>query len=335
MRTFLASVALTVSVGTSGMAHAADCSALQIRNSVKMEPIARYGLMVVPITLNGVEKKFLFDTGGGLNSISRAAMQELKLPEYHSNIRASDLYGEDSDTFIQVHEVIFGAAKTSGIQLQVMGNFGFKDGNAPFDGILATGYFNHDDVDLDFGAERVNFFSTDHCEGKVVYWPHQVLSVVSVKLEQGHIDLPVTLDGHPLHALVDTGATRTTLNLTRAEQKLDFSPSASAPPGRLKDNPDAQQYPRRFAELSFEGVTVANPLIVVQPLQSGGSDNRATLGSRAEHMDDEGNRLSPDMIIGMDVLRHLHLYLATEEEKLYITEAGTGESVLFKTAAPH
>jgi predicted aspartyl protease len=335
MRIFLASVALTVSVGISGMAYAADCSALQIRNTVKMEPIARYGLMVVPITLNGVEKKFLFDTGGGLNSISRATVQELKLPEYHSNVRVSDLYGEDSDTFVQIHDVSFGAAKTSGVQLQVMGNFGFKDGNAPFDGILATGYFNHDDVDLDFGAERVNFFSTDHCEGKVVYWPHQVLSVVTVKLEQGHIDLPVTLDGHPLHALIDTGATRTTLNLARAEEKLGFSPNSSSPPGAFKDAPNAQIYPRRFGALSFEGVTVANPVIIVQPLQSGGSDNRAALGSRAEHMDDETNRLSPDMIVGMDVLRRLHLYLATDEEKLYITEAGTGESVLFKAAAPH
>jgi hypothetical protein len=41
------------------------------------------------------------------------------------------------------------------------------------------------------------------------------------------------------------------------------------------------------------------------------------------------------MIVGMDVLRRLHLYLATDEEKLYVTEAGTGESVLFKAAAPH
>jgi hypothetical protein len=289
--------------------------------------------MVVPITLNGVEKKFLFDTGGGLNSVSRAVVQELKLPEYHSNHRASDLYGEDSDTFVQIHDVMLGAAKTSGVQLQVMGDFGFKDGNAPFDGIVSTGYFNRDDVDLDFGAERVNFFSTDHCEGKVVYWPHQVLSVVPVTLEQGHIDLPVTLDGHALRALIDTGATRTVLNLPRAEQKLNFSPDTPPPAGTPKDDPAQQRYIRRFSSLSFDGLTVANPLIVVTPLQFGGSDNRATLASRAEHLDDETNRLSPDMIIGMDVLRRLHIYIATGEQKLYVTEATPGESVLFKAGA--
>ena len=54
--------------------------------------------------------------------------------------------------------------------------------------------------------------------------------------------------------------------------------------------------------------------------------------SRAQRKDDLSNRLSPDMLIGMDILRHLHMYLAVNEEKLYVTEAGSGESVLFKTA---
>jgi predicted aspartyl protease len=334
MRATLAAAALTVSMGLSGMAQAAGCSPLQIKNTVKMEPIARMGLMVVPITLNGVEKKFLFDTGGALNVISRATAQDLKLPEFHSNYRLSDLYGEDSESFAQVRDVTFGAAKTSGVQFQVLGNFGFKDGNAPFDGVLGTGYFTHDDIDLDFGAERVNFFSSDHCQGKVVYWPHQVLSVVPVRLEQGHINLPVTLDGHPLRAMIDTGATRTVLTLSRAQEKLNFAPNTAAPPEPFKDDPDARRYPRRFSALSFEGVTVANPVIIIQPLQAGGNDNSARLGSRAEHMDDETNRLSPDMIIGMDVLGHLHIYLAINEQKLYVTEATAGESVLFKSGAP-
>jgi hypothetical protein len=34
----------------------------------------------------------------------------------------------------------------------------------------------------------------------------------------------------------------------------------------------------------------------------------------------------------MDVLRQLHVYIAADEEKLYLTEAGTGESVLLKGA---
>jgi predicted aspartyl protease len=335
MRFATALAMLAVSAGT---ASAADCSALQIRNSVKMEPVAHYGVMVVPITLNGVEKKFLFDTGGGLNAIFRDAVRELKLVEYHSNYHISDLYGGDSDSFVQVRDVELGAAKTSTVQLQVMDD----PGAAPFDGILSTGFFLHDDIDLDFGAERVNFFSTDHCEGRVVYWPHQVLSVVPVKLENGHIDITVSLDGHPLTAMIDTGATRTTLNLDRAVRKIGFSPDSPAPdntppnarPNAPKDDPEHQSYYRRFSTLSLDGVTVQNPLVHIRPLAFGGSDNSMTLGSRAEHKDDEANRLSTDMIVGMDVLRHLHIYIAMKEEKLYVTESTPGESVLFPHSGP-
>ena len=142
------------------------------------------------------------------------------------------------------------------------------------------------------------------------------------------------VSSHPLRAILDTGSTRTNLNIVRAQEKLGFSPDAPTPPDTPKSDPDNKIYPRRFSTLSFEGVTVSNPLVVIRPLQFGGNKEEDTvLGSRAQHRDDQVNRLSPDMIIGMDILRHLHIYIATEEQKLYITEAGTGESPLFKSAA--
>ena len=100
-----------------------------------------------------------------------------------------------------------------------------------------------------------------------------------------------------------------------------------------KGDPGNKVYPRRFSTLSFEGVTVSNPLVIIRPLQFGGKNDDMVPGSRAEHKDDQANRLSPDMIIRMDILRHLHIYIATNEQKLYITEVGTGESPLFKSAA--
>ncbi len=326
-------LALTLLLGLTGTAYAADCSPLQIENSIKMVPLNRSSRFLVPITLNGVEKKFLFDTAGALSTISQSTVKELNLPAYHSRYRLSNTRGQDSWDFVQIHEVRFGNAKNNGVQLQIVGDFGPQGGQEPYDGIVSTGVFAHDDFDLDFGAGRVNFFSTDHCDGRVVYWPHQVLAVVPMIMEQGHINVQITLDGHPLRAILDTGSTRTNLNIVRAQEKLGFSPTAPTPPGTPKGDPDKNIYPRRFSTLSFEGVTVSNPLVVIRPLQFGGSGNDAVIGSRAEHKDDQVNRLSADMIIGMDILRHLHIYIATNEQKLYITEAGTGESPLFKPAA--
>ena len=321
MRAILLGVALASML--TAPAVAADCSPLQLKNTIKLEPAAG-GMMLVPITLNGVEKKFLLDTGGGLNSVSGQVVQELKLVEYHSRYRTVDLHGNASDSFVQVETVILGRSQGGGIQFQVAPNL-------PFDGILSTGIFLQDDVDIDFGANRLNIFSTDHCSGRVVYWPHAALSVVPVSLERGHIDVPVSLDGHILTAMLDTGSSLTELDLDRAQRKLRFSPEAPPPAGNPPDNPQRQIYPRRFATLAINGITVANPLVLIKPLTfSGGKNNPLKLGSRAQHFDDEVNRLKPDMIIGMDILHHLHLYLATDEERLYVTEAIEGESVLFK-----
>lgn len=319
-------ILLTVlfTIGFSGAANAADCSALHIKNSIKIEPVRQYGLALIPITLNGVEKKFLLDTGGGLNSVSRETAQELKLPELPSRYRTVDLYGNASQSYVRVHDVVLGNANAGGAEFQVYSNPDLA-ARLPFDGIFSTGRFLHDDIELDFGSERLNIFSTDHCDGRVVYWPHDATAVVPIDMTRSHLEIPVMLDGHPMVAILDTGATRTVLNLDRAVRKLNFSPDASIAPNSLKDDPEGKIYPRRFSSLSFEGVAIGNPVVVIRPMQFGGgknSDNRTTLGSRAEHLDDQANRLSPDMIIGMDVLRHLHMYLAVEERKLYITAAG-------------
>ena len=327
-------LALTLLLGLTGTAYAADCSPLQIENSIKMVPLNRSSRFLVPITLNGVEKKFLFDTAGALSTISQSTVKELNLPAYHSRYRLSNTRGQDSWDFVQIHEVRFGNAKNNGVQLQIVGDFGPQGGPEPYDGTLASGVFLHDDFDLDFGAERLNFFSPDHCDGKVVYWPHEVLSVIPIKEEQGHLDIPVTLDGLPMRAVINTAAPNTSLRLNRAREILNFSPDAPTTGNAPKDNPERQIYPRRFASLSFDGVTVQNPLIIIQPLEYGGGKSDDTVvGSRAEHKDDQLNRLSADMVIGMDILRHLHIYVASRESKLYVTEATPGESVLFKPAA--
>ena len=88
-------LAVLLTLGLAGAAHAADCSPLQIENTVKMLPLDRANQILVPITLNGVERKFLFDTGGAFSAISQAAVKELGIPQYHSNYRTSDLYGEE------------------------------------------------------------------------------------------------------------------------------------------------------------------------------------------------------------------------------------------------
>jgi len=164
---------------------------------------------------------------------------------------------------------------------------------------------------------RLNFFSADHCPGDVVYWPHQALAVVPVTLAGGHFEVATMLDGHPLTAVIDTGSPWTILDITWAKENLGFSPDiGAASSGIPKDEPDKKIYFRKYSALTFPGITIAKPLVVVRSLQFG------------EGNDPVGR--APDMIVGMEVLRHLHLYYAAAEQKLYITPAAADSASLPK-----
>ena len=49
------------------------------------------------------------------------------------------------------------------------------------------------------------------------------------------------------------------------------------------------------------------------------ADHGLQTGSNIKRVSDD--LTLPEVIVGMDVLRHLHIYLANAEHKLYITEA--------------
>ena len=309
-RSILAYVVLACCLASR--AKAEECAAPRLENTVPMETIGDSGEVVVPITLNGVEKKFLFDTGGGaMNYIKPAVALSLGLFKT-DNFPALDLAGNKSYKIAGARSVKFGAIASRDVVLFQMVP------ELAFDGILSAGTMTGNDLDIEFGAMRLNFFSADHCAGDVVYWPHQALAVVPVTLAGGHFEIGVTLDGHALTAVIDTGSPWTILDAGWAKENLGFSPDAP-PSGIPKDRPGEQIYFRRYSALAFPGITVANPLVVVRSVQFGDGGGRAGP--------------APDMIIGMEVLRHLHLYYAAGEQKFYITPATAGASVLPKPIA--
>jgi len=119
----------------------------------------------------------------------------------------------------------------------------------------------------------------------------------------------------------------------------DFAKSFSITPGSpdapldeelTKDN-GLKTYKHAFSSIAFEGLTVTNPKISVVVDRMAKS---LTTNSIRGSLQDPYSRASDPFIIGMNVLKKLHVYVAYGEKKLYITPAGTGESVLFKTAAP-
>ncbi len=299
-------------------AQAADCSALRLTNSIIMNPIQDAEPLRIPATVGGISKSLVFDLNGHLNFISRDTVRDLSLNELSSRFRLGSL-SAPAATYVTVPQVVFGNAQANNMQFIVADKPDPKI-NLPYVDLVSRDIFGGNDVDLDFGARRLNFFSPDHCEGKVVYWPHQALAIVPMTLEGGTIVVPVTLDGHSLRAIISTSVGQSTMNIEKAERQLGYAPD---PPNPKIPRSRTTSYPMRFSTLTFDGITVANPLLQMRLFRPGIEDPEGKFPT----FDYQALR-SPDMIIGMDILRHLHVFIAFDEHKLYITEAGSAQSAL-------
>ena len=284
---------------------AADCS-LKLVNTIPVK--VHEGLRpLVPVTINGTPKQFLLDTGGAKTQISAEAADELKLPISGGNFKMLDLYGNASNRVASVENFGLGRLIDRNTRLPIMT---FRD-NELFSGLLAPDYMGRFDVELDFASGKMNYFSPDHCPGKVVYWPAAAIAAVPMQFLDSHLVVDVSLDGHSFKAIVDTGATDTTLSMAEAKRVFDITPD---------DRNKAFEH--IFKKLSFEGLEVANPHVIVIPDKVGSNDpnNGFITGTRTRRVDDRDSS-DPAMLIGMNILSKLHLYIAFAENKIYITPA--------------
>ncbi len=280
--------------------------------------------MLVPVTIGDAQRLLLFDTGGAISGLTQQTAQELHLPTFDSRVRLIGVNGAVSARYTIIPSVRVGSVESQSTQYMILPNnmpAGIAGSLAPAPGV---------DIELDFAGRKLSFFTTDHCEGKVVYWPATAVAVVPMRIAADglgprateHIIVPVTLDGKKLDAMIDTGAIGNVLNMRVATDR--FSVDVKAPDvqqiGQFDKNPSAKIYRKTFATLSFGGVTVINPVMDLLPdrMTRALGDERQT-GSLIRPPD----RGLPDLILGMPVLGKLHMYIAYRERKVYIT-AGSG-----------
>jgi hypothetical protein len=283
----------------SGVARAQDCQTAKVIGSVKMIPMERHLRELVPISVNGVEKKFILDTGGYLTQLSFTSATDMKLFQYVGP-ELSDMYGHRRGREVVAEDFQIGNLRASKVGISVQPDQKFAD-KSKADGLLAPDFMYAYDVDMDFGSDTLTFLSQDHCPGAVVVGD-AVVTEVPFKIVDGHIGISVLVDGKPLQAIMDTGSTSTMIDWGIASQQFQVPP---APPPKYVDSErygwKAAVLPPtsyKFSNLSFGGVSINSPTLALGAL----------------------NQKRP-VVLGMDMMRHLQIYMAFKERKLYISAA--------------
>lgn len=269
---------------------------------------------IVPLKINGTDLHFVFDTGGATTSISKNMAEQLKLRTVPSTLEMTTVSGNSAADTALIDEFELGRLHGKNLKFPVT--------PIGFDGLLALNFMLPYDVDVDFGTDKLNFFSQDHCPGGVQYWKANAVAVIPFSVAEGHIYLPVNVDGQSVSAELDTGSTDTVMRMDIARQRYELNLGDDATPER-KRQPDADPkapkfYTHTFKSLAFGAIQVNNPHMGIMEDVWKRDESGQQLINRARSSKDRVNLL-PELLLGMNVMRKLHLYFAFAEKKIYIS----------------
>jgi hypothetical protein len=305
-------------------ARADECGPLKQVMSLDLNVLPS-GLSTVPVTINGSARQMLFDTGGGISTLTRGAVNSLGLHPATTRATLLDARGNASQGYVTVDSFVMGGVQAKNLTLMIAPQA--RNGNSTVDGILAGDIMIAYDEEMDFANRKVLYFLPDHCAGHVVHWTSTPAEVIPFRralpgsrdINDTHIRFHVMLDGKDMLADLDTGSARTTISAKVADALFNVNENTpnTMPLGEL-DGRKVVGYV--FKTITFGNVTVNNPRLVVLPDVIGLNDanNNVRAFGRVKRADDD---LEPDMSIGMDVIRKLHIYVATKETNLYVTAA--------------
>jgi len=279
-----------------------DCR-LQIAASLPMsfEP---GGHVAVMGAIGSRTLKLLVDTGGFM-MIREGVATELGIPfDLMKHWERASIFGG-----IKLHRTAvikgfrLGNLRADGVTFFLFPDDEGKDHGMP-DGILGANVLATYDVDFDFGHGKLNLFLPHRCPGQAVYWTQNedLIAKVPMDLNGGQIRVPVTIEGKEVKAILDTGAADTVMDLETFMPEFGLKPDS---PGMQRVGAADDPHPRylyTFKTLSFGGVTVNNAKVLF-------------VSQETSH--DPWYK----MLIGEDILRQLHLYIAYKEKMLFITSA--------------
>jgi predicted aspartyl protease len=312
MRFFLRAGLAVAAAAMISAAWAGDCPMLARQASLPLT-INRSGTVSVPVTIEGSDLMLTVDTGAYYSMLTQSTAEKLGLQIGKMPDSPLSVYGGIKMKQVAVaHSMAIGRMQGGKSEFLLVPDKIFR---AAVDGLLGVSTFGAFDADFDFGGGKLNLISQNHCDGDVVYWtktsPFAVIpfdtNVYAGEVKKSKfpkIVVHVQLDGKDITAIVDTGASISTVSLETAESLFGFSESSlKRRPGKVNNTID-RIYSYPFGKLSFGGIEVDNPEFILI------SDEDSKLPVKA-----------PKMLIGMDILRHLHMYVAYREQKLYLTTA--------------
>jgi predicted aspartyl protease len=196
----------------------------------QMKPDMSHGLPRVPVAVNGQKATMLFDTGANTIAVTAEAGQRFgAVEEAGARFTSIAIGGRAQGRGLRLARVEFAGTvfedQTAAELTVPLDSFGLP----ALDGILGTSVLGHFDLELDGRSDTLTVYRARICPGGKLPWREPYASVpIARPRPGGFIRIPLLIDGHPVLAVIDTGASHSMLDI-RVAARLGVPQTALAP----------------------------------------------------------------------------------------------------------
>jgi hypothetical protein len=305
MRKFAFVLVLLMSSPLAGTAWAVECTTkIATFNLVQ----GNKGDIVIPIVIEGKPFNFELSFDHYDSLLEQEVADSLGLESTKINgLYTAAVDSEKVSHFVWVKSALVGETPRNFTALLIPGG-NVSPGQVA--GVLGLNFLAYFDVDLDFGGNKITFFTPNWCDKKdVVYWTSHfsVLSMVIRKL--GNFDFPVSVGSAPMQFGIRSSDT----NIIKQSFATRALPSTQVMPGFSPLNPgsgfNAEQYHPR--DLKIGDVVIPNPQFAVKD-----DVTQPTCESFHGCYGDEAAGY-----ISMNQLKALHMYISYMKKRIFVSAA--------------
>ncbi len=261
----------------------------------------------MPVEVNGVTASFLMDTGAQRSVVSEAAVKRLGVArDEWVGTTMSGIGGVNDRANANPRSLALGGVPL--VRRTLRRDTSLTVGILPsssvpgevVDGLLGRDYLSEFDLDLDVASRQMELYQASGCSGRFLPWAGDYVAIPVSNPTESALLIPVLLDGVPLRAMLDSGASGSLLaapGMFRMKLGLgDLENDPSIPVGGLGAHTVIMRQ-HRFRTLRVGPQTMDAPLLWVAPV-----------------------RLSPiaDMLLGADWLAARRVWISYATRQIFV-----------------
>jgi predicted aspartyl protease len=262
----------------------------------------------IPGTMNGKPARMLMDTGAEISALTETYAAKLDLNMQSTGRWVSGIGGDARLYNARIDEMTVGPTRAGVSTMRVIGAMG---GKPAFDVVVGAPFLLQADLEMNLADREIKFFRPQNCQDSFLgYWTDAHVTEIPYNWRTTRGPNPhftVELNGHPLDAMIDSGADATAIELDAARRA-----------GLRLDAPDVKKLG------NVVGVGTSRVAYWSAHFDKLAIGDENILDARIGVIESQGDR-NVDIMLGRDFLRQHRVLFAKSQKKLYISYIGKGD----------